>query len=187
MKKIALKEYNVYTINELQTKYKHNGEYRDFPKCKLQDVPSSLRPIVKYANKWAIRCDASRHAMFENEGDNEITAFFLAVNPYSEKINEWLHGLPNDVGCWSESAVNFLYLLKALSEAYQPSVEEQKEIDLRRSKMKIVPEQQKIDIRNGLKAYRDKDYKKCRDILSKYENELEGEILIKFNKCKCLA
>ncbi|MGE0707921.1 MAG: hypothetical protein AB7N76_14495 [Planctomycetota bacterium] len=92
------------------------------------EVPEALRPAIPYATRWAIRCDVTRHDYFDKQPESDVADFYEGLMPYVSSINDWLARLRGiDAGEWPQAAVHFLYLLKAHSEAYQPTEDERRQ------------------------------------------------------------
>jgi hypothetical protein len=136
------------------------------------DVPEALRPLIPYAERWAIPCDVTRGDYFDQQPEEEIAAFWHELLPHVEAINEWLNSLPQDVSVWSEAAVHFVYLLKAHSEAYQPTEEEKRALQ-KKGEALAHEQSRKRAIEKAMDAFQRKDYAAIVELLAPFESELE--------------
>ena len=82
------------------------------PKIEVEKVPTRFRPLVPYAQRWAIGCDVRRGDYFEKQSRAEIDDFYRAVTPFLDDLNRWVLEPPLE-----EPKLTFLSMLKAYSEA----------------------------------------------------------------------
>jgi len=184
MSKKELKEFDVLPANVLRDEYGFNAENRPQIKVNRAETPVEFHDLIALVEKWAIPCDVTRHDVFEVEGEEAVASFYYKALPFVDGINSWLDSLSDDVTKWSEAAVSFMYFLKAHDEAYQPTDEEILEREKRFQAHRIALKKER-DIAAGLEAFKNKDYKLVRELMSEYENQIEGSILAKFKlACK---
>ena len=95
------------------------------------DLPERFHPLIPFAERWAIRCDVTRHDYFEKQTKEDIQAFARTVEPYGDEIQAWLETLV-EVDPWPEGANHFLYMLKAQAEAWYELPPDERSLLLKR-------------------------------------------------------
>lgn len=182
-KKRPLKEGDILPAYVLRDEYGFNAENRPYFKVNEEDVPECFKNLIPLVEKWAIPCDVTRGDFFEKQKVKDISKFYNDVEPYVNRINEWLDEQDQDVLKWSEAAVHFMYFLKAHSEAYQPSEEEI--VERKKSQALRLSKRAESEAKeNSLLAFRERDYKKVVSLLEPYESTLEGVLKAKFELSK---
>lgn len=177
--KRPLKPFDVLPGHVLRDEYGFNAANRPEIIALPEEVPEHLHALIPLVKKWAIPCDVTRHDVFEVEGEDAVASLYHEAIDFVAPINEWLDSLPEDVDQWSESAISFMYFLKAHGEAYQPTPEELAERE-RRFAEHAVQLKRKKDIEAGKQAFQDKDYTKCYECLKEHVNHLDGSLLSKY-------
>jgi hypothetical protein len=128
-----LKPGDVYPAHVLRDEYGMNAANRPIIHVDAAEVPESLRDLIPLVERWAIPCDVTRGDYFAHQPEEDVARFWHDVLPRAAAINAWLDSLSQNVQRWPAAAVHFMYFLKAHSEAWQPTPEEKKEIERRRS------------------------------------------------------
>jgi hypothetical protein len=172
MSKRPLKPYDIYPSHVLRDEYGMNAANRPTIVVNEAEVPEALRPLIPYVQRWAIACDVTRCDYFDQQPQEDIAAFWHAVLPHVDAVNQWLDAQGKDVTTWSEAAVHFLYLLRAHSAAYQPTEAEKQ---ARQERFAAWEHRQKRDqaIKEALEAFRLRNYKAVVELLSPFEAELD--------------
>jgi hypothetical protein len=117
MSETANGEFDIGPAGEMQRKYGWYAENRPEIIVNVEEVPPHLRDLIPYVERWAIRCDITRQDFFAKSPDEDIRKFADAVAPRRADISAWLNTLPAGVENWPETAVHYLFLLKAWCDA----------------------------------------------------------------------
>ena len=119
-----VKLYDIRTSAEM-LRLGFTAETRPVIRIDPQEVPPTLRHLIPVAERWAIACDVRRGDYFSKQSENDIRAFWIAVELHSAQINSWLDSLPPDVTQWPEAAIHFMYMHKGQDELTPPEDWEQ--------------------------------------------------------------
>ncbi len=114
-----IKLYDVRTNAEWQ-RLGYTAENRPKVTLTSSDVPESFRHLIPFVERWAIGCDVIRGDYFSKQPQADIDAFYQAVLPHLDALNEWVDTLPR-----SDAKLDFLTMLKAHCEATPPPPPEQ--------------------------------------------------------------
>ena len=166
-----LKAGDIHPGEVLRDVYGMNATNRPIINVNEQDVPVPLRPLIPYTERWAIPCDVTRHDYFRYQPEADIAEFWQSVLPHTDAIHDWLDSL-GDVRGWPKAAVHFMYLLKAHSEAYQPTEEEIAAARARRAAWQHERDREQ-SIQRATEAFRRKDYFTTVNELAPFEAELD--------------
>jgi hypothetical protein len=172
MKKPPLKPGDTHPAHVLRDEYGMNAANRPTIIVNNDEVPEALRPLIPYAERWAIPCDVTRGDYFDQQSEEDIAAFWHDLLPHVEAINRWIAAQPQEVSAWPEAAVHFLYLLKAHDEAYQPTQEEKQALQ-KRGDAWAHEQSRKRAIEKAMTAFQVKDYAAIVELLAPFESELE--------------
>lgn len=172
MKRPPLKPGDIYPAHVLRDEYGMNAANRPTIVVDKVEVPEVLRPLISYAERWAIPCDVTRGDYFYAQPEEDIAAFWHGLLPHIGAINQWLDSQPKDVAVWSQAAVHFLYLLKAHSEAYQPTEEEKFALQ-EKAEARAEQQSRKRAIDKAMDAFQRKDYVAFVEELNPFEVGLE--------------
>jgi len=167
-----LKAGDVYPAHVLRDRFGINAENRPYFTVAAEEVPESLRELIPYVERWAIPCDVTRGDYFDQQPPADVAEFYRTVLPYRDRINTWLDAQPEQVANWSDAAVQYMYLLKAHGEAYQPTEEElqARAEGLARHRRNLAKE---AAVDEAEEAFRAKDYERVTRLLTPFEDELE--------------
>lgn len=166
-----LKSGDVYPSHILRDEYGFNAENRPIIHVIESEVPSSLRNLIPYVERWAIPCDVTRGDYFDKQKEGDIAEFYYSVLPYVDKVNEWLDSLDDNVLKWPDAGVHFMYMLKAHCEAYQPTPEEIKEREARFAEHKARVARKKA-IEEAIIQFKEKNFERVVELLSPYQDNL---------------
>jgi hypothetical protein len=114
-----IKLYDVRTNAEWQS-LGFTAESRPTVTVTPSDVPESLRHLIPLVERWAIGCDVIRGDYFSKQPQADIDAFYQAVLPHLDALNEWVDTLPRN-----DAKIQFIAMLKAHCEATPPPPPEQ--------------------------------------------------------------
>lgn len=156
----------------LRDEYGMNAANRPQIKVNPAEVPLWLHPLIPLVERWAIPCDVTRGDYFDHQPAEDIAGFWYEVLPQVESINAWLDSQPRNVGAWPAAAVHFMYFLKAHSEAWQPTEEEQKILNEREAAWER-EQALKQAIATGLQAFNERNYAAVVEALQPFEQELD--------------
>ena len=167
-----LKAGHVYPAHVLRDQYGMNAENRPYFKVAVDDVPKHLRELIPFVERWAIPCDVTRSDYFDKQPEEDVADFYHTVLPFTDQIHAWIDEQSDDVSEWSDAAVHYMYLLKAHSEAYQPTEEE---VQIRNERNAKWQRQRALNsaVIESEEAFRCKDYARVVHLLSPFEGELE--------------
>ena len=180
MKKRKLKSGDIYPAHVLRDEFGMNAANRPTIHVDETEVPAELRHLIPLVERWAIHCDVTRGDYFDNQPEEDVASFWHHVSPFVDAIRCWIGSQPADVSLWSDAAIHYMYFLKALSEAYQPTEQEIMEREKRQAEW----EHQRVSksaIACGLNAFQQKDYGLVVESLQEFENELDKIALAKLN------
>lgn len=169
---------DVLPSHVLRDEYGFNADNRSSIVVNPEEVPVDLRPLIPHVERWAIPCDVTRGDLFEKEGDDAVASFYREVRPHAPAVHAWLDSQPENVEDWPEAAVHFMYLMKAHSEAWQPTPREQREIEARLA-AREAEVQMKRALEHALAAFQAREYAMVVEKLTPYENGLTGSIAAK--------
>ena len=171
-RKRPLKAGDIYPAHILRDEYGMNAANRPEIVVNQAEVPEGLRFLIPAVERWAIPCDVTRGDYFDQQPEVDVAKFWYDVRPHVDAVNQWLDTQPDDVGKWPEAAVHFMYLLKAHSEAYQPTEEEKRQCEERRAAWEHERSLKEATAR-GLAAFKNKDFAAVIDALAPFEGELD--------------
>jgi hypothetical protein len=100
--------------DELQRKYGLYAENRRLIYVDLNEVPAGLRDLIPYVERWAIPCDITRHDYFDKQPEADVREFARIVGRREKEVDAWLDSVQSN---WPKAGYQFMYLLKAWSEA----------------------------------------------------------------------
>lgn len=178
MKHRPLKQGDIFPSHVLRDEYGMDAANRPTITVDPDQVPEILRPLIPLVERWAISCDVTRHDYFEHQSEADIAAFWHELNTHVQAIHDWLDSLGKEYESWPRAADHFVSLLKAHSEAYQPTEEEvlKRERRFNEAQRKRALKQA---IDSGLAAFQNKDYEAAIAVLSPYEDQLERLVAMK--------
>ncbi len=166
-----LKHRDINPAYVQRDEYGFNAENRPKIVVDPSEVPAHLVPLIPYVERWGIPCDVTRGDYFDKQPEEDIAEFYYAVEPHAPATNEWLDSLPEDVAEWPAAGVQFMYMLKAHCEAYQPTHEEIAERDARVAEAQRW-RRRKLDIDEAMAAFKAKSYGRVVELLSPYDESL---------------
>ena len=67
-------EFDIGPSSEMQRKYGWHAENRPLIRVDESDVPSHLRELIPYVERWAISCDIARHDFLARQPDEDVDA-----------------------------------------------------------------------------------------------------------------
>jgi hypothetical protein len=108
------REFDIGPAWELQRKYGWYAENRPIICVEAGDVPLPLRDLIPFVERWAIPCDITRHDYFDKQPEADVRELARVVGRREKEVNAWLDSIQ---GKWAEAGYQFMYLLKAWSEA----------------------------------------------------------------------
>ena len=76
------------------------------------EVPPEFQHLIPYAEAWGISCDARRGDFASKQPVEASRAFWYAVEPHRQAINQWIDALPD----WTTAGRRFMIMLKAHGE-----------------------------------------------------------------------
>jgi hypothetical protein len=178
MKRPPLKSGDVYPADVLRDEYGMNAANRPVFTVEPAEVPEPLRFLIPSVERWAIPCDVTRGDYFAQQPEEDIAAFWHDVRPYVDEVHRWLDSQPANVGDWPRAAIHFMYFLKAHSEAWQPTPEEQQQM---RERQAHWAHQQSLEkaIASGTQAFAAKDYPAVVAALEPFAAELDRIVAAK--------
>jgi hypothetical protein len=106
-------EFDIGPAHELQRKYGWYAENRPVIRVEATEVPPALRDLIPFVERWAIRCDITRHDYFDKQPEADVREFARVVGRREKQVNAWLDGIKGE---WPEAGYQFMYLLKAWCE-----------------------------------------------------------------------
>ena len=166
-----LKHGDVHPAHVLRDAYGFNAENRPTIVVDSAEVPEYLVSLIPYVERWGIPCDVTRGDYFDKQSNKDIAEFYYAVEPLATAANDWLDSLSEDVVEWPEAGVQFMYMLKAHCEAYQPTPEEIAEREARFAEAQK-RRQRKLAVDEAMKVFKAKDYGRVMKLLNPYEESL---------------
>lgn len=173
-----LKPGDVLPGHVLRDEHGFNADHRPAIVVDAAEVPEDLKPLIPHVERWAIPCDVTRGDVFQQEGSEAVASFYEEVNPHLAAVNGWLDSQPANVEDWPDAAVHFMYLLKAHSEAWQPTPEEQDAIDAR-LEARAAEVHRARSLEQALPAFGAREYEQVVQLLSPYEDSLTGSTAAK--------
>ena len=129
MSRPPLKPGDVLPSDVLRDEYGFNAANRPTITVDPAQVPDAFRPLIPLVERWAIPCDVTRVDYVDHQPEADIAAFWHDLLPHAEAIHAWLDAQGSDVTTWPEAAVQFMYLLRAHADAWQPTEDERRERD----------------------------------------------------------
>lgn len=111
MSRDEIKRYDVRTNAEWQ-RVGFTAENRPTVSVTPSDVPELLRHLIPLVERWVINCDVIRGDYFSKQPQTEVDAFYQAVVPHLDAVNQWVDTPPQ-----TEAKMHFLTMLKAHCEA----------------------------------------------------------------------
>src|SRR5688500_1764312 len=162
-----LRPGDIYPGDVLRDQFGMNAESRRQIVFNPEDVPEHLLHLQPHVERWAISCDVTRGDYFSKQTEAEISNFFHAVRPCVDAINEWLASQPTDVREWKDSTHQFVCLLKAYWDAYQPT-DDEIQVSLARQAAERHARELKLACGAAAEHFRDKNYKAVVELLTSF-------------------
>jgi hypothetical protein len=73
------RDFEVGPASEMQKKYGWYAENRPVIHVNATDVPSSLRDLIPWVERWAIACDITRQDYFQSQPEADLREFAQTV------------------------------------------------------------------------------------------------------------
>lgn len=111
------REFEVLPAGEMQQKYGLYAENYRPVRLDPAEVPSDLRDLIPWAERFGVSCDITRHDVGEKTSQQDKDALSDALRGRHARINEWLNAsLPLDGSIGQPSVAENAFLCMCVFE-----------------------------------------------------------------------